>query len=101
MVISPHWFLPFDQETYVDIIKKELKWKQPEYSYPGRSTNCELNFLSAYNSLKHYGYTHYHVEMSKLIREGLLTREQALKDLEWTLSEEQLEKISKKFKNES
>lgn len=101
MVISPHWFLPFDQEAYISIIKKELKWKQPEYSYPGRSTNCELNFLSAYNSLKHYGYTHYHVEMSKLIREGLLTREQALKDLEWTLSNEQLESIKKKFDHEN
>lgn len=101
MVISPHWFLPIGQEAYVDIIKKELDWKQPEYSYPGRSTNCELNFLSSYNSLKHYGYTHYHVEMSKLIREGLLTRDQALKDLEWTLSEEAIAQIGKKLEREN
>jgi len=32
--------------------------------------------------MKHYGYTHYHVEASKLIREGLLLREEALKQLE-------------------
>ena len=32
--------------------------------------------------MKYFGYTHYHVEMSKLIREGLLTREEALNLLE-------------------
>ena len=32
--------------------------------------------------MKHYGYTHYHVEAAKMIREGLLLREDALKQLE-------------------
>lgn len=78
VVLSPHWFLPTTSETYVEIIKKELKWKQPKVSYPKNSTNCYLNFLSAYLSIKHYGYTHYHVEMSKMIRLGMLTRQEAL-----------------------
>lgn len=81
-VLSPHWFLQKEPEEYVEIIKKELKWKYPEVSYPAKSTNCYLNFISAYLSMKYYGYTHYHVEMSKLIRLGLMGREEALKLLE-------------------
>lgn len=94
MVLSPHWFLPFDQETYVATIKKELGWEYPRLSYPGRSTNCALNFVSVANSMKYYGYTHYHVEMSKMIRQGVLSREEALADLESHISKEELNAIA-------
>lgn len=97
VVLSPHWFLPFDSDIYVETIKKELKWKLPKLSYPENSTNCYLNFISVYNAMKYYGYTHYHVEMSKLIREGLLTREEALKSLEVDFSKELLNSIAKKL----
>ncbi|MHB9154870.1 MAG: 7-cyano-7-deazaguanine synthase, partial [Endomicrobiales bacterium] len=82
LVLSPHWFLPIDQETYIETIKNELGWKVPRLSYPRNSTNCYMNFISVHNSMKHFGYTHYHIEMSKMIREGIITREQALRDLE-------------------
>ena len=97
VVLSPHWFLPFSSDVYVETIKKELKWKLPKLSYPLNTTNCYLNFISVYNSIKDYGYTHYHVEMSKLIREGLLTREEALKDLEANFSKEMLSSIAEKL----
>ena len=97
LVISPHWFLPFDQEAYVETIQRELGWKFPRLSYPGRSTNCALNFISVHQSLKHFGYTHYHVEMSKMIRQGLMTREDALRDLEVKISEFELQKIATKL----
>ena len=95
VVLSPHWFLPFDTEVYIELIKKELKWKFPRLSYPAHTTNCYLNFISVHNSMKHFGYTHYHVEMSKLIREGLLTREEAVKNLEIDFDKELLNKIAK------
>lgn len=97
MVISPHWFLPFGPEVYVDVIKKELNWKAPVFSYPEGSTNCSLNFMSVYYSMKHYGYTHYHVEASKMIREGILLREEALKQLEINFNDEVLNDIAKKL----
>lgn len=97
MVLSPHWFLPVEQETYIAVIKNELKWKEPRLSYPRHSTNCYLNFLSVHNSMKHYGYTHYHVEMSKMIRAGLITREQALKDLEIFFDKDLLNSIAGKL----
>lgn len=97
VVLSPHWFLPFNSEVYVETIKKELKWKLPKLSYPANSTNCYLNFISVHKAMKDYGYTHYHVEMSKLIREGLLTREEALKSLEVNFSKELLNSIAEKL----
>ena len=97
VVLSPHWFLPFGSEVYVETIKKELKWKLPRLSYPANSTNCYLNFISVHKAMQDYGYTHYHVEMSKLIREGLLTREEALKNLEVNFSGELLNPIAEKL----
>lgn len=97
LVLSPHWFLPYSSDVYVETIKNELKWKLPQLSYPANSTNCYLNFISVYNAMKYYGYTHYHVEMSKLIREGLLTREEASKSLEANFSKELLNSIAAKL----
>ncbi len=95
IVLSPHWFLPYDTETYVETIQRELDWDYPKLSYPGKSTNCALNFVSVYNSMRFYGFTHYHVEMSKHIREGLMTRDEALKLLEIDFDEHLLNDILK------
>jgi len=97
IVVSPHWFLPFGPEVYIEVIKKELNWKIPKVSYPEGSTNCSLNFISVYNSMKNFGYTHYHVEMSKLIREGVITREEALESLKLNFDKELLNSVAKKL----
>jgi hypothetical protein len=95
IVVSPHWFLPFGPEVYVKTIEQELKWKVPKVSYPNGSTNCMLNFISVYNSLKYFGYTHYHVEASKLIREGYLSREEALNQLSVNFDKTLLNEVAK------
>ena len=48
--------------------------------------------------MKNYGYTHYHVEMSKLIRQKVITREDALRDLQFNLSKSELNDIAEKLK---
>ncbi|MDP7112257.1 MAG: hypothetical protein QGH45_09845 [Myxococcota bacterium] len=93
-VLSPHWFIDVDTETYVETIQRELGWQYPEVSYPGKSTNCELNFLAVHNSLKYYGYTHYHIEMSKQIRDGQLTRDEALELLKPTYTLDDLNRVA-------
>ncbi len=80
--VSPHWFLPYEPEAITEILQKELRWKAPRVSYPRNSTNCMMNFVSVYQAMRKFGYTHYHVEMSKLIRKGEMTRQEALKLLE-------------------
>ncbi len=82
VVLSPHWFLPTEPDEYVRMLKEKLDWEYPRRSYPGKSTNCLLNFVAVHNSMRFYGYTHYHVEMSKLIRQNLMTRDEALELLE-------------------
>lgn len=74
----------------MQIIQENLGWQYPAQSYPRKSTNCALNFVSVHNSMRDYGYTHYHVEMSKLVREGVMSRDEALKNLETDFSEELL-----------
>lgn len=80
--ISPHWFLQYDMDTSREILQKELGWKLQSLSYPKNSTNCMMNFINVYLSIKNYGYTHYHIEMSKLIRLGEISRDESLKALE-------------------
>jgi hypothetical protein len=94
-VLSPHWFLPQDTASYVELIERELDWKVPEFSYPRGSTNCALNFISVKRSLDHFGYTHYHVECSKMIRQGLMTRDEALAQLEINFDTATLNEIAK------
>lgn len=94
LVLSPHWFLPQDEDERTAVIQKELGWKYPKLSYPAKSTNCLLNYISVHNSMKYYGYTHYHVEMSKLIREGALTRAEALELLRMDFDRDLLNKIA-------
>ncbi|MFA6238286.1 MAG: 7-cyano-7-deazaguanine synthase [Bacteriovorax sp.] len=96
-VLSPHWFLPYGPEEYVKIIKEEVGWQYTKNSYPSKTTNCNMNFVSAYNAMKFFGYTHYHVEMSKLIREGVITREQAITDLKMQFSDELLNEVLSKI----
>jgi hypothetical protein len=93
-VLSPHWFLPQETEEYVALIRRELGWEAPPLSYPGGSTNCLLNFISVHNSMKHFGFTHYHVEMSKLVRENLLGRDEALALLRIDFGPDLLDRIA-------
>lgn len=93
-VQSPHWYLPDATEDHMELLRRELDWRPPASSYPENSTNCSLNFLASSLSIENYGYTHYHVEMSKLIRKGLITREEALRRLAPNFDPEQLREIA-------
>jgi len=91
--ISPHWYLRWDADRIIQVLQKELKWKAPRLSYPANSTNCLMNFVNVYLSIRNYGYTHYHIEMSKLIRLGELSREEALNKLTINFDDEMIETI--------
>jgi tRNA(Ile)-lysidine synthase TilS/MesJ len=91
--ISPHWFVQWDEDKIMELLHKELKWNAPQLSYPKNSTNCLMNFISVYLSMKHYGYTHYHIEMSKQIRLGELSREEAINKLKINFNETLLDNI--------
>ncbi|MDP6945001.1 MAG: 7-cyano-7-deazaguanine synthase, partial [Myxococcota bacterium] len=50
MVLSPHWFLPYSPDQYVKIIQDAIGWEYTEKSFPRKSSNCSLNFISVHNS---------------------------------------------------
>jgi 3-dehydroquinate dehydratase len=97
IVLSPHWFVPSHPDEYVPIIKEKLDWDYPVRSYPKKSTNCDLNFLASKLAVDNFGYSHYHIEMSNLIRMGMITREEALALLEIDYDKEILSPILEKL----
>ncbi len=97
IVLSPHWFVPSHPDEYVPVIKEKLDWDYPVRSYPKKSTNCDLNFLASKLAVDNFGYSHYHIEMSNLIRMGMITREEALALLEIDYDSEILAPILEKL----
>jgi hypothetical protein len=97
VVLSPHWFVPGGPEEYVPVIKEKLGWDYPARSYPKKSTNCDLNFVASKLAVKNFGYSHYHIEMSNMIRLGVVTREEALEHLAMDYGEEVLGDILAKL----
>ena len=88
IVLSPHWFVPGGPEEYVPVIQREFGWEYPERSYPKKTTNCDLNFIASKLAVKNYGYSVYHIEMSNMIRMGIVTREEALAALQMDFGQE-------------
>jgi len=97
IVLSPHWFVPGGPDEYVPVIKEKLGWDYPQRSYPKKSTNCDLNFLASALAVKNYGYSHYHIEMSNMIRMGLMTRDEALELLKMDFDGRILDEILMKL----
>ncbi len=97
IVLSPHWFVPGGPEEYVPVIKEKLGWDYPVRSYPKKSTNCDLNFLATKLAIKNYGYSVYHIEMSNMVRMGMVSREEALELLSGELDQAILDGIHEKL----
>jgi hypothetical protein len=47
----------------------------------GCSSNCQLNTFNNYVHERRFGYSPYELELSHLIRKGLMTREEALEKI--------------------
>ncbi len=54
-----------------------LGWRRP-VGIDGCSSNCRLNTFNNYIHEQKFGYNPYELELSQLIRKGLMTREEAL-----------------------
>ena len=78
--VSPLAFLEYDEETAVQRIKT-LGWVRPQDTDPN-STNCLLNSFANLTHLEQMGYHPYAMELAGLVREGYMSREEALDRLE-------------------
>ena len=67
----------YDEKIIYERIK-EKGWQRPEDT-DACSTNCLINTLGNYAFLKQYGYHPYAAEISVLVRDGMLSGEEAIK----------------------
>lgn len=86
-------FFELNKERQEKILKERFNWEKLENSFPRRTTNCDMIWLITHFELKKYGYSLYSIEYSELIREGEMTREQALNDLVFDPPEGLLDKL--------
>ena len=78
--VSPLAFLDYDEETALRRIGA-LAWERPQDTDPN-STNCLLNSFANMVHLEQMGYHPYVMELAGLVREGYMSREEALDRLE-------------------
>ncbi|MCP4653216.1 MAG: hypothetical protein GY858_07525 [Candidatus Omnitrophica bacterium] len=71
-----HAFLDYDEKEIIAEISK-LGWERPKDTDPC-STNCLLNAVGNYASMKQLNYHPYIGELAHLVREGKITKAEAL-----------------------
>lgn len=88
---------PYNEEELIESIKK-IGWLPPENT-DGNSTNCLLNSYANNSHLKNFGFHPYAFEISNLIREGYLSREEGLKKLSNATNNDSYQLVCEKFRN--
>ena len=76
-------FYKTDKQELRKYVESFYDWRPLKFSYPSRTTNCDMAWLNSYVDIQKRGYTSYHIEYAELIRRGEITREQAIADLEF------------------
>lgn len=97
ILVIPFFVFDFyhtEKEKSKKLLQQRFCWEEIPYSYPKRTTNCKMAWLNSYIDLQKMGYTMYHQEYSELIRCGEITREQAMKDLEFSPPENLIEDLA-------
>jgi tRNA(Ile)-lysidine synthase TilS/MesJ len=77
--VSPLAFLDYDEKEALKHLRS-LGWERPQDTDPN-STNCLLNSFANLVHVEQMGYHPYALELSGLVRQGYLTREEALERL--------------------
>ena len=83
--MSPYLVYEKSEEFILSEIAS-LGWQHPE-NLDGCSSNCSLNAVGNMCHEKKYGYHPYALELSKLVRKGLLSRVEAIKKLAQTVEQ--------------
>jgi hypothetical protein len=78
--ISPLAFIDYTEERALDVVSG-LGWQRPQDTDPN-SSNCLLNNYANLLHVRQTGYHPYVMELAGLVREGCMTREEALARLD-------------------
>jgi tRNA(Ile)-lysidine synthase TilS/MesJ len=74
--VHPLAFLEYNEGKIIETLNK-LGWEKPDDTDPN-STNCLLNAFANEVHEKRYGYNPYVFEIAKMVREGVMKREEGL-----------------------
>lgn len=74
----------------------EIGWVGPK-DVDGCSSNCQLNSFNNMCHVKTFGYNPYELELSHMIRKGLLTRDEALRKISDQLTDSHISSIMNKL----
>lgn len=75
-------FITWNEDEVVSTIQDELKWEKPPYRKASWRADCKIHFLKDHLYGETLGFTKNDELLSGMIREGMITRECALKRLE-------------------
>jgi hypothetical protein len=78
--VSPLTFLDYTEQIAVERIRA-IGWQRPQDTDPN-STNCLLNCYANQTHLSQMNYHPYAMELAGLVREGYMTRSEALEKLQ-------------------
>lgn len=95
MIIHPYLVWDYDKKQF----RKEcirLGWKEPDLSDPN-SSNCLLNEYAIKNHFDKYHIHSYAYDLSALVRQGNLKREEALKKINTPFSEDSIRKVHRQL----
>lgn len=81
-IVKLFQFLAWDEKTILSVIRNELQWKKPPHSRSNWRSDCKIHLLREYLYRETLGFTKNDELLSSMIRENMITREEALKRLE-------------------
>jgi len=93
--INPLAFLKYDEADIIARIE-EFGWRKPEDT-DANSTNCLLNSFANTVHRKQFGYNPYAFELAKLVREGVMDREEAMARLDKPENAEMVGKVRERL----
>jgi len=75
-------FIEWNEEKILSVIQNDLNWKRPPHSTTTWRSDCKIHPLKQYLYKETLGFTKNDVLLSSMIREDMISRENALKRLE-------------------
>ena len=88
-----HWFdyIPYDERQLLSTVTNELGWKKAKSFASSWRFDCQIHALVDYMFRKKLGFSEKDELYSKLIREGILSRDEAVKRIELEKENEELQ----------
>ena len=82
VIIHPYYkYVHWEEKTIENVLFNELDWKMPNDAKTSGRIGCQIDTLRQYLFYRTLGYNDYNVDLSVLIRDNQITREEAINKL--------------------